>query len=503
MYDEQWAMFRAAEAARLSLSGDAPALELLDVALFDVLGTKPVRARPFERLRIAALPARAALEAWRRPLAGDQALASSCTATANIVFGVWSESHIKHLAPVAHALAASNQAAPIFLVFRDPRLATALERQSLGARWIGTAVSRRHRLDAVARFARRMPAALRVARELQRALGEQAGAEDYRRALLDAMLFGVAAVTPLELAARRALAELCPAGVVVANHEMPVGRMLGRLALERGTPLIQVQHGIVARHPKHAWPHPGTVCVWGSQTKLLLESLGWSSAQIRVCGAPGLDALGRLEKRQRARSQGKKLVLYTPVSGNSLTPAADVEAATSALYAALSRRQDIELIVKPHPVDRLHIPQRMLASFPALRASVVTDGDLHRLMLDADVVATMWSTTALEAVLLERPVVVIAAGADDPLPIAEYGAALKAGDVGAIGAALESLFDAQKAAALAAARARFVAAFASGNDGRAAERTAEVVLDVTRRGGPRRTSAEASHPEAAFEESRS
>jgi len=469
-YEKEWGMLRAAEAARRALGADLRAIEVLDLALFNVLRMKERPPRRFDALRTATLPARAAVRAWRVPRRAPAAEAQFPSSGRRIVFCVWTTSHVKHLVPVARVLAASGAAAPLFLVLRDATLIERVRDAGLPVRWGEPDVSRRERLDAVAAFARRVPAALRVAKELGNGKADSM--------LVDTVLFAVAGVTPLELLARRFLTSFRPSAIVLANHEMAVGRMLAQLAGEQGIPLIQVQHGFIARHPKHAWPHAGTTCVWGNQTKALLESLGWPGGKISVCGAPGLDHLSQLERPSKPAT-ARRVVLYTPVSGNSLTPAADVEAATQALYGALATRSDVELVVKPHPVDRLHIPERLLKSFPALRATVVRNGDLHRMMLDADVVTTMWSTTALEAVLLERPVVVIDSKQDDPLPIVEYGAALKAGRSEAVAAALESAFGQAGAAALARGRARFSAEFAHGNDGRAAERTAEVVLRAT------------------------
>ncbi|HMJ09818.1 MAG TPA: hypothetical protein VK524_00360, partial [Polyangiaceae bacterium] len=193
------------------------------------------------------------------------------------------------------------------------------------------------RLHGVAEFARRVPAAVRVARELRPGFAREPPANS-ARVRVDTMLFALAGVTPLELVVRRLLTEYQPSSLVLANHEMPVGRMLARAAEERHIPLVHVQHGIMSRHPKHAWPHSGYTCVWGAQTKTLLESLGWGSDRIVVCGPPGFDGL---EARRRSASNptsGPRVVLFTPVSGNSLTPAADVEQACSALYSALAGR---------------------------------------------------------------------------------------------------------------------------------------------------------------------
>jgi radical SAM superfamily enzyme YgiQ (UPF0313 family) len=75
------------------------------------------------------------------------------------------------------------------------------------------------------------------------------------------------------------------------------------------------------------------------------------------------------------------------------------------VQAALADRQDVLLVVKPHPEDRDRLAE--LRGLCGPRARLCSDLSLHSLLAVADVVVTINSTVGLEALVCRKPVVVL------------------------------------------------------------------------------------------------
>ena len=104
-------------------------------------------------------------------------------------------------------------------------------------------------------------------------------------------------------------------------------------------------------------------------------------------------------------------------------------------------------------------------------------------MLDSDVVMTMWSATAVEALLLERPLIIVepATGWHDPQPLVQQGAALVASNAHAVSESIGRLRDPGVRESLRSGRARVLSMLAGEPDGRAVTRIAETILAAATR----------------------
>jgi glycosyltransferase involved in cell wall biosynthesis len=140
----------------------------------------------------------------------------------------------------------------------------------------------------------------------------------------------------------------------------------------------------------------------------------------------------------------------------------------------------VRAIVKPHPAEPPTAYDTALAAERSTRVRVVPGVDLVDLLYAADALVTVESLSAVEALVLGRPVVVL----NMPTHLRELvdqGVALGVPAAEDPAAALQAvLFEPSAATRLAAARERYLSDFAMGADGRATERIAALLRETAR-----------------------
>jgi hypothetical protein len=139
------------------------------------------------------------------------------------------------------------------------------------------------------------------------------------------------------------------------------------------------------------------------------------------------------------------------------------------------------LVAKLHPAEDLEFTRKWLGDAFPREWTLTRDADVFSLTWHADVVVTVASTTALEAIYLGKPVVVLSAGLGRlPLPYVASGAALEAEGAVQLTARLrEALYAPETRKRLAAAGSVFVTEYAC-VDGRASERVAIEIFRLAR-----------------------
>lgn len=324
--------------------------------------------------------------------------------------------------------------------------------------------------------------------------GWRAGALDLwpliRPALSHAFSSRLVGALRLLLGQRRLLRTLAPSAVALVFEYGVFGRTLQWAAGERGIPTVSLQHGNVfagaagfSWHPpgpqragavQHAVPPPSAtvpdyMCAYGPFVGRSLSTMGVPRSVVLASGPVHYDRLMQMGTSPPPAPEG--LAQLPPVDGPLLVytsqPLASQE--SRALYlegvvSALAEDPRWRLWVKPHPredaeqltrqIDSLHLDASVRD-----RIRVDKEVDLGALMHHAWVVLSVYSTTATEAVLLERPVIVLSfEGLPQRMPYASSGVALEADCAIALRAALRRLRDDPSVtSAMAAARGAFLA----------------------------------------------
>jgi hypothetical protein len=270
----------------------------------------------------------------------------------------------------------------------------------------------------------------------------------------------------------------------------------GRAALAAGraahVPAVAVQHGIVYANyysyvhdlDEAACPRPDRTAVFGEEARRLLLEMGhYPAHELVMTGSPRLDQLQESARTWDAAvtraglgvAAGEPLVVVASRFRGIRRTHQSIGSALPALLKSLEAL-GAHTVIKPHPAEGGEDYARVVREVGASRARVMPPGaDLLRLLHAADALVTVESLAAVEALVLERPVVVLNAPTNLRAMV-EAGVALGV-PVGAdpTEALRRALFDEGTREGLRAARARYRPQIAYGSDGGATARILALV----------------------------
>ena len=284
---------------------------------------------------------------------------------------------------------------------------------------------------------------------------------------------------------------LRPAAVCLYAESSGWGR--AALAACRGArvPTVAVQHGIV--YPKYYsyrhgpgeedCPRPDRTAVFGeSARRLLVDMGGYDPRSLVVTGSPKFDELvasARSRDRRKVRSRlgvddGLALVVIASRYRGIRSTHPAIGPALPALVRALLALDDVVAIVKPHPAEPASAYEGELGSGGRIRIAD-PGSDLLDLLLAADALVTVESLSAVEALVLGRPVLILQMPTN-LRALVEEGVALGV-PAGEDPAPLlrRLLFDPATREGLEAARRRYLTEVAAGVDGAATRRIVALI----------------------------
>lgn len=268
----------------------------------------------------------------------------------------------------------------------------------------------------------------------------------------------------------------------------------------KGIPTLAIQHGVISpQHPGYIYPPgavaedgsgtppyvpiPDRIAVYGEYHREILTTPGsYPSESVMVTGQPRYDVLARVGElydkagiREELGLPGDaRLVLW--VTQTHGLPAEESEGNLEAVYGAMGDIRNAALVVKLHPLEdqRAALYRRDRGYTP-----VIVDGraDTIALLYACDVMITRHSTTALEAVALHKPVIILnLSGGPDPVDYVEQGVAVGVHRAQDLKAAVQRLL--RDDADLAANRELYIQRHLYRVDGRAAARITELMGEM-------------------------
>jgi hypothetical protein len=227
-------------------------------------------------------------------------------------------------------------------------------------------------------------------------------------------------------------------------------------------------------------PLPNAKCVWGDYArKVLLDSCNYTSDLIQITGNPKFDSI--LNKKYDDEELRKKYpFMYTEKT--KLLIASDVVPSNYPIYKRLAEEnKDVVVVFKPHPSEHMNLIEK---AFGVKAGSSI--GNLHmvdknenfyELMHLTDYLLTFSSTTAFEAMLFGKPVLLLNTKKSSivGLPYLEYGAAVEIYNTNELKQVLKKLSQAKELQRLNNNMLKFIKELHPYNDGKAASRVSKVI----------------------------
>jgi hypothetical protein len=221
--------------------------------------------------------------------------------------------------------------------------------------------------------------------------------------------------------------------------------------------------------------------VFGAYSASTLHGAGIDPGRVMEVGAPRFDQLIRRARNGDRRPQ-RTIVVASQWLGGRMTASVKREMLEMILEAA-SSVAPVQVVVRLHPLEVDSTVQETLASLPpqaGVAARVERDGDFYDALDGAWAMVTGWSNAVFEAALMGVPSICVnTTGGPLPLDLAG-GIASEAVTAEQLASRLRQLLEnRERDRALAAARDGLVPRLGR-LDGHAAERAADLILEMIR-----------------------
>lgn len=307
-----------------------------------------------------------------------------------------------------------------------------------------------------------------------------------------------------------------PSVVVLGNDMGSLERLFIAEARQRGIPSLLVQDGVIALRPMPAeavslhvrvvraalnalgmrlpdskpYGQNGAdrIAVMGSAVAEWLATQGVPKERIVVTGQPRYDSLCALREGTTLPTgldslhlpERDKIILFCsqPYLRYNVCDEAKARSIWRTVIDGVKwLGAGHHLVAKLHPAEDLEWTRRWLGTDLPSEWTLTRDADVLSLLARADALVTLISSTALEAICLGKPVVLLDLGImPEPVPYSEAGAALRARSAEELVQRLrEALHDGATRQRLAEAREAFLLAYAGPLDGQASLRVAREV----------------------------
>ena len=218
--------------------------------------------------------------------------------------------------------------------------------------------------------------------------------------------------------ARAALDAFRPKLLVVGNDLTLEGRAASRVAAQRGVPTATFMHGSISGNAMQRLHCVDRMLVYSKSHRQTLARQGFADERIVVCGAPYLDQRPRqtgqihpaLQARLGLRSGEPWILVATSGPGHSVSHQHHQKVIDAIVRLSESLPQ-VPVVVKLHRKDHPSYYQAALRDHPAGKLAIVRadaqgfPADIFEWLNGCSVVLTGASTVAIEAMLMEVPVV--------------------------------------------------------------------------------------------------
>ncbi|MCD1259532.1 hypothetical protein B5M42_011890 [Paenibacillus athensensis] len=231
----------------------------------------------------------------------------------------------------------------------------------------------------------------------------------------------------------RAISDLEPE-LFIAIEVNYILRNAVRFCKQTRIPSIILQHGTPNRYSRHAFvPFEGNLfAAWGEFTRDFLIREGMNPHQIVLTGGIPFDAsMNKKPQREELARElrldlNKQWILFTtqgPGAGNRPTPE-EIHHSIAETAQFFGASRGCQLLLQIHPGQQIDEIQAIVDEV-ASDAIVMKYRDTEQLIASCDRMMTFFSTTALDAIIMGKPLLLInLSGEEEFLPFVRMDAAL-------------------------------------------------------------------------------
>ena len=204
-------------------------------------------------------------------------------------------------------------------------------------------------------------------------------------------------------------------GVVVVSDQRPVEVVLALMAKKFKVPSILVtSHTILSADAINRYNTTDKISVPGENTYKQLLSIGVQKNKINLCGDPSYEyrqGISRKEvfNRLGIKDLSKKIVLLTSFRINPRIPLREKQLFFQTANQAIKQIKSAILVVKPHPTEKRTSLQEEINRW-GIKDVIISNNEsieLFDLLRASSVVLITWSMTGFEAIMNNRPVIVV------------------------------------------------------------------------------------------------
>ena len=211
------------------------------------------------------------------------------------------------------------------------------------------------------------------------------------------------------LATKRVLQEQSIQGIVITATTGFFERGMIAAAAKLNIPLVIIQHGegLATCNPELFPDMKVAIAVFGEMFAKRLVKWGIDRKDIELIGPVAFEEIYSFVQKKQKKTDKILLITTSLIEGNRISKEAYFEKITSILRQ-LSLLQK-EIVIKLHPAERYFDQYTKIIKQEGLKNVIVTQergsAALYRLVNESDLVINLYSTVALQAMILGKPVV--------------------------------------------------------------------------------------------------
>ncbi len=205
-----------------------------------------------------------------------------------------------------------------------------------------------------------------------------------------------------------------PKGIVVVANTRLLELTLALLAKQYKKFSLMVSHRTVMFPGEpYRYDEVDAISVAGNHSKDQLIKNGITASNISVDGDPRFEdwqpSKETVYKRLKIKDLSKKIILLISFRSNQQIPPEEKKKYIQLTQAAVERLDNAILVIKPHPTEKKYKLEEELKKWQIDNVLISDNNqlELFNLLSVASVVIQTWSMTGLEAIMINRPVIIV------------------------------------------------------------------------------------------------